>query len=86
MANTEHDFLLNYPQNLKASQIAEKRKKFDKLPSFIQAGLFLYDKLQNSRKQDFFPKMCAFEILRNDGNSLYKEEKFEEAARKYEEV
>ena len=66
--------------------MAEKRKKFDRLPSFLQAGLFLCEKYANVRKQDFVPKLLAFELVKNDGNELYAEARYEEAARKYEEV
>ncbi len=78
--------VVHYPTNIRAAQIAEKRKKFDKLPSFVQAGLFLYEKLNNVRRQDFFPRLVAFDILKNEGNSLFAEGRYEEAARKYEEA
>ena len=80
------DLIMHYPTNIKAAQIAEKRKKFDQLPSFVQAGLFLYEKLNNVRKQEFLPKLFAFDVLKNDGNQLFSKGRFEEAARKYEEV
>lgn len=80
------DSLKQCAGNIKVSQLAERRKKFDKLPSFVQAGLFLYEKFINVRKQEFFPKMLAFDMLRMEGNNLFSDCRYEEAARKYEEV
>ena len=80
------DNLIHYTKNIKAAQLAEKRKKFDQYPSFIQAGLFLFEKFENVRKQELFPRLLSFDILKNDGNLLFGENKYEEASQKYEEV
>jgi hypothetical protein len=80
------DNIMRCAVNIKTVQLAKKRKSFDNLPIFLQAGLYLYSKFQNVRNQEFDPKIWVFEILKNDGNSLFSESQYQRAARKYEEV
>jgi hypothetical protein len=80
------DNLKHCAKNIKAAQLAEKRKRFDQLPSFLQAGLFLCEKYENVRRQDFVPRLLAFEMVKSHGNDLFAEKRYEEAARQYEEV
>ena len=72
--------------NTNTAKMIEKRKKFDKLPSFLQAGLFLYDKYNNVRGQEFVPQILAFDLIKNSGNNHFFKHQFDEAVRKYEEV
>ena len=71
---------------LLTAQITEKRKEFDKLPVFLQAGLYNCDKFSNVRNQEFYPKIYAFNILKKQGNELFSQAHYEKALRKYEEA
>ena len=70
----------------KAAQVTEKRKQFDTLPVFFQAGLYNYDKYANTRNQRFHPKIYAFNILKRMGNELFALSYYDRALRKYEEA
>ncbi len=80
------DNIMRCAVNIKTAQLAQKRKQFDQLPIFLQAGLYLQPKFHNVRSQNFFPKQCVFEILKMEGNSKFQEGDYQKAARKYEEV
>jgi hypothetical protein len=75
-----------YPVNTNTVELIEKRKNFDTLPSFVQAGLFLYEKYVNTRRQEFLPRILAFNVIKIEGNNLFSRGDYDEAARKYEEV
>jgi hypothetical protein len=49
--------------SIKQTQLESKRKKFEKLPMFLKAGVYYTQKLDNVRKQEFFPKYFAFELV-----------------------
>jgi len=76
----------SYPLNTNTGEVVEKRKNFDKLPSFVQAGLFLYEKYVNTRRQEFLPRILAFNVIKTEGNNLFSKGDYNEAAIKFEEV
>jgi hypothetical protein len=72
--------------SIKSSQLESKRRKFEKLPMFLKAGVYYSQKLENVRKQDFFPKLFAFELIANEATQEYLNKNYDRACRKYEEV
>ena len=78
--------LMQQKSMIKSAHIGQKRKFFDRQPIFIQAGLYLYAKYLNVRNQQFHPRLFVFEVLKEQGNSLFANCHYFDAARKYEEV
>lgn len=73
--------------NIKSAQLDVKKRKFEKLPMFLKAGLYYSQKLENVRKQEFMLKLYAFEIVKNEANFEFNVNKnYDRACRKYEEV
>jgi hypothetical protein len=72
--------------SIKSSQLESKRKKFEKLPMFLKAGVYYSQKLEQVRKQDFWLKIFAFELISNEASQEYLAKNYDRACRKYEEV
>ena len=66
MSKFEH--LMKAAVSIKSAQLDLKKKKFELLPNFLKAGVYYTQKLETVRKQDFYPKLFSFEIIRNDAN------------------
>jgi hypothetical protein len=56
------------------------------LPNFLKAGVYYSQKLESVRKQGFYPKLFAFELIRNDANNDFVNKNYDRACRKYEEA
>ena len=54
--------------SIKSTELESKRKKFEKLPMFLKAGVYYSNKLDQIREQDYWPKVFAFDIIKNDAN------------------
>ena len=55
--------------SIKSAQLDSKKRKFEKLPMFLKAGLYYSSKLDACRKQpEFILKLFSFEIIRNEAN------------------
>jgi hypothetical protein len=65
--------------SIKTSQLAQKKKFFESLPTFLQAGVYYTKKLKNIRCQRFHQKMFAYEILKHEGGIAFKNEDFNRA-------
>lgn len=73
--------------SIKSAQLDQKKRKFEKLPTFLKAGVYYQNKLENVRAQsDFQVKMFAFEIIRGEGLREYREKSYDRACRKFEEA
>jgi hypothetical protein len=74
--------------SIKSAQLDSKKRKFEKLPMFLKAGLYYSQKLEAVRSQkDFMLKIFAFEIIRREANEEFTMGKnYDRACRKYEEV
>eukprot|EP01022_Parablepharisma_sp_SALTPOND_P028822 TRINITY_DN71825_c1_g1_i1.p3 TRINITY_DN71825_c1_g1~~TRINITY_DN71825_c1_g1_i1.p3 ORF type:complete len:357 (-),score=56.41 TRINITY_DN71825_c1_g1_i1:1506-2576(-) len=72
--------------NIKAAQLAEKRKNFDKQPHFIQSGLYFHDKLKEVRSQPVFQQLLASEALKAEGKQEFNKGEYEIALQKFEEA
>lgn len=63
-----------------------EQDKFNSEPNFIKAGLYYIKQFENTRKQFFWQKYFASEILKNTGNYYYKKGNLERAINEYEKV
>ncbi len=57
--------------SIKSQELENKRRKFEKLPMFLKAGVYYSNKLEHVRLQDFWPKVFAFDILKRDANEEF---------------
>jgi hypothetical protein len=73
--------------SIKSAQLDQKKRKFEKLPTFLKAGLYYSNKLEVVRAQnDFHLKLFAFEIIRDEGAREFQAKNYDRACRKFEEV
>lgn len=84
--NMNFDELMKAAVSIKTNQLAQKKKYFESLPTFLQAGVYYTKKLSNVRKQRFHQKMFVHDILKEQGGKAFVEEDFNRACRKYEEA
>lgn len=71
--------------SIKSAQLDQKKRKFEKLPSFAKASVYYSNKLETVRKQDFFPKLFAFQLIRKEADQEFLNKNYDRACRKYEE-
>lgn len=57
--------------SIKSQELESKRRKFEKLPMFLKAGVYYSQKLEAIRDQDFYPKLFAFEIIKKEANAEF---------------
>ena len=55
-------------------------------PRFIKSGLLYFDKYENVRKQGIHQKALVIDLLKAQGNDLFKQSQIEVAITKYEQV
>jgi tetratricopeptide (TPR) repeat protein len=72
--------------SIKQGELESRRRKFERLPAFLKAGVYYTNKLECTRQQAYFPRLFAFEAIMVAANKLYAKKEFESAARKYEEA
>lgn len=80
------DELMKAAVSIKTSQLAEKKKFFESLPTFLQAGVYYTKKLSNVRTQRFEQRMIVHDILKFEGGKAFSAEDYNRACRKYEEA
>jgi hypothetical protein len=80
------DDLMKAACSIKQSELEQRRKKFDRLPAFLKAGVYYTSKLECVRQQAFHPRLFAFEAIMSNANREYADNQFDSAARKYEEA
>lgn len=79
--------LMKAAVSIKTAQLDQKKRKFEKLPTFLKAGLYYSNKLEVVRSQsDFHVKLFAFEIIRDEGAREFALKNYDRACRKFEEV
>lgn len=71
---------------VKSSQMATKRRRFDQLPIFEQASLYLQRKHRRLRTQRLKIKILAFDSIFEAARKLSKKGELDRAAHKLEEV
>lgn len=85
-SDMKFDELMKAAVSIKTNQLAQKKKFFESLPTFLQAGVYYTKKLSNIRKQRFHQKSFVYEIIKHEGGKAFKIEDFNRACRKYEEA
>jgi hypothetical protein len=58
---------------IKQGEMESRRRKFEKLPAFLKAGVYYTTKLECTRNQDYYPRLFAFELLMKQANREYYE-------------
>lgn len=71
---------------MKASEMESRRRKFERLPAFLKAGVYYTNKLECTRQQAYHPRFFAFQMIMKAANVEYCKKEFDSAARKYEEA
>ena len=80
------EHLMKAACTIKQEEMESKRRKFEKLPAFLKAGVYYTTKLECTRNQDYYPRLFAFELLMKQANREYYEGEVQSACRRYEEV
>ena len=81
-----YEALLQQALSVKSTQAYQKRQKFEALPFFLKSGLHYLYKFENVRRQHFYPRYVACELMKLKGNKYYNQNRFEEATKEYEQV
>ncbi|EKX51953.1 hypothetical protein GUITHDRAFT_49725, partial [Guillardia theta CCMP2712] len=82
---TEFGRLMQQAVAMKTEMMKSDRRKYDRLPSFLQSSIYHMEKLKDTRSLPFQGRLEAAESMKEEGNLLFKEEKFDMANIKYEE-
>lgn len=83
---TEFDRLMKEAVALKTAQMSKSRTKFDSWPQFHQAGLYYSETFKSIRDEPGGKKIAAFELKKNEGTELFKNDEYQKALYKYEEA
>jgi len=84
---TKFESLMKAAVGIKSAQLDQKKKKFEKLPTFLKAGVYYTNKLECVRAQtDFHLKIFSVDIIREEGVREFKAKNYDRACRKFEEV
>lgn len=68
------DELMKAAVSIKTNQLAQKKKFFEGLPTFLQAGVYYSKKQANVRKQRFEQKLFVHDILKHEGGKAFSSE------------
>ena len=72
---------------IKSAQLDQKKKKFEKLPTFLKAGVYYTNKLECVRAQpEFYLKLISLDMIREEGVREFRNKNYDRACRKFEEV
>lgn len=83
---SKFEHLMKAACTIKQEEMESRRRKFEKLPAFLKAGVYYTTKLECTRKQDYYPRLFAYELLIKAANRDYYQGEVQSACRKYEEV
>ncbi len=82
---TSFAVLMDQAVKIKTRQLAASRTKYDSLPSFLQSSIFVTDEVINARNNNNFNERIKAAIaFKNDGNTAYREGRFDDAMRQYQ--
>ena len=84
--DTNFEELMKAACSIKQSELESRRRKFERLPAFLKAGVYYTNKLECTRQQAYFPRLFAYEIIMTNANIEYAKKQYDSAARKYEEA
>ena len=80
------EHLMQAACTIKQTQMESKRKMFERLPAFLKAGVYYTTKLEATRKQSYYPRLFAFQLIMKSANTQYHQGDSGSACRKYEEA
>ena len=67
------EHLMKAACTIKQEEMESRRRKFEKLPAFLKAGVYYTTKLECTRNQDYYPRLFSFELLMKQANREYYE-------------
>lgn len=85
-SDMKFDELMKAAVSIKTDQLAQKKRFFESLPTFLQAGVYYTKKLKNVRNQRFHQKLFVHDLLKHEGGKAFANEDWNRACRKYEEA
>ena len=65
------EHLMKAACTIKQEEMESRRRKFEKLPAFLKAGVYYTTKLECTRMQDYYPRLFAYELLMKTANREY---------------
>ena len=80
------EHLMQAACSIKQTEMESKRRMFERLPAFLKAGVYYTTKLESTRKQSYYPRLFAFQLVMKDANQQYFSGNHSSACRKYEEA
>ena len=80
------EHLMQAACSIKQTEMEGRRRKFERLPAFLKAGVYYTTKLEATRKQGYFQRLFAFQLIMKSANQEYHTGNASGACRKYEEV
>ena len=54
------EHLMQAACSIKQTEMEGRRRKFERLPAFLKAGVYYTTKLEATRKQSYYPRLFAF--------------------------
>ena len=80
------EHLMQAACTIKQTEMESKRKMFERLPAFLKAGVYYTTKLEATRKQSYYPRLFAYQLIMKAANTEYHRGEHGSACRKYEEA
>lgn len=62
------EHLMQAACTIKQTEMESRRRKFERLPAFLKAGVYYTTKLEAARKQSYFPRLFAFQLIMKSAN------------------
>ena len=73
------DELMKAAVSIKTNQLAQKKRFFESLPTFLQAGVYYTKKLANVRKQRFEQRVFVHDLMKHEGGKAFTNEDWNRA-------
>lgn len=78
-SDMKFDDLMKAAVSIKTDQMAKKKRFFDGLPTFLQAGVYYTKKQKNVRRQRFNQKLFVHDIVKHEGGKAFNSEDWNRA-------
>ena len=72
--------------SIKQEEMVSRRRMFERLPAFLQAGVYYTTKLEAIRQQSYYPRLFAYQLIMKSANTEFHCGNPGSACRKYEEA
>lgn len=80
------EHLMQAAVSIKQNEMEARRRKFERLPAFLKAGVYYTTKLEATRKMSYYPRLFAFQLIMKSANQEFHTGNVGSACRKYEEA